>query len=137
MSHVERRKELPGADWLLCVMRVMKRPIRVRLTSHSEADLARLDDRDLEIGNWARDRSRRVRLVCLTCISHNKAGVAVGLGLEPNQLVAVTQPLRAAGAGVVGDQSRPASGDIQNTDLVRFGMRFERVGCLSVDGKGA
>lgn len=69
-------------------------------------------------------------------VPDDEAGVAIGLCLQPDQPVAVIEPSRIARSRIIGNEGRPASRYIQDTDLVRLGMRLEGIGRLGVDGEG-
>ena len=118
-------------------MRVVERAVWVGLAGHGEANLPRLDECNLEIRDWTRDGTRRVCFIRLARISHNEPGVAVGLCLQPDQLVAVPQPLRRAGTRIVCDQGGSTGREIQNADLIGLGVGLEGVGSLGVDRKRA
>jgi hypothetical protein len=69
---------------LLRIVGVVQRTVRIGLACDSEANLARLNDSDLQI----RDRSwyctSGICVISLTGITDYEAGVSVGFGLQPD-----------------------------------------------------
>lgn len=106
-------------------MRVEQGTVRVGLAGHSKANLSRLDESDLQIRHWTWNSPSSICYIGLARIADNEARVAVGLDLQPDELVAIAQPLRVAGTGIIRDKSRPARVNIKNADLVGLGMRVE------------